>query len=81
MSDTYQLKKFRVYYTEYTDGTDYDGKSISSTKRKSKVVTCHRIDVNNVENGSCVLECVNGPDDGYEVVAAFRNWDYFLEMK
>jgi len=72
VSDTNQLNKYRVYYT------DWDGEI---SKRKSKVVTCHRIDVNNVENGSCVLECVNGPDDGYEVVAAFRNWDYFLEVQ
>lgn len=72
MSDTNQLNKYRVYYT------DWDGET---SKRKSKVVTCHRVDVENVENGSCVLECVNGPDDGYPVVAAFRNWDYFLEMK
>jgi hypothetical protein len=81
VSDTNQLKKFRVYYTEYTDGTDYDGKYVSSNKRKSKVVACHRIDVVNVENGSCVLECFNGPESGHEVIAAFRSWDYFLEMK
>lgn len=72
MSDTNQLKKYRVYFTEW------DGET---SKRKSKVVTCHRVDVENVENGSCVLECRSGMEDGHGVVAAFRNWDYFLEVQ
>ena len=66
MSD---LKKFRIYWRI--------GDGVNPTI-KSKVVTCTRVDVNNVANGSCVLECISG--DLQEVVAAFNNWDYFVEV-
>lgn len=66
MSD---LKKFRIYWLKYEDG---------NYKHRSRLVTCTRVDVNNVANGSCVLECISG--DLQEVVAAFNNWDYFVEV-
>lgn len=66
MSD---LKKFRIYWRVY------DGEK---QKYKSRLVTCACVDVNNVPNGNGVLECISG--DLQEVVAAFNNWDYFVEV-
>lgn len=68
-------RKFKVYFNHYEAQS-------SSFRQKSRTVTCDRVDVDNKEHASCVLECISVQEEPFstETVAAFQNWNYFVEV-